>query len=326
MKKNLTVGLALLMVSAIGFAQTVNLRYSHMNPPGSVAGKQAEFFAAKVKEFSKGAVEVKVFPSSQLGNLQEQAEQVSSGVVAFHHNTMAGIGSLYKDYAVLDTPFMYRDIDHCMKVNDPNSPIMKKLEAQLLKNRGVRMLYTFYFGTRELTADRAVFKPEDMKGMKIRAIPFPIYMAAVEGMGASPMPVDFAELPTALATKVVNGQENPYNTIINSKFYETQSHLMQTNHIIGAEAVVVNAAAFDKLSPENQKAVMAAAAEASKYGTQMTKDLEASDLQGLKDKGMKVIGKAEGLDVAAFTANTKKIIDAKFPEYKEYYSIISSIK
>lgn len=326
MKKNLVVGLAILLGSTLCMAQNVTLRYSHMNPPSSVAGKQADYFASKVSEYTKGAVTVRVFPSSQLGGLQEQAEQVSSGVVAFHHNTMAGIGSLYKDYAVLDTPFLYRDVDHCMKVNDPNSPIMKKLEAQLMKNRGVRMLYTFYFGTRMLTADRAVFKPDDMKGMKIRAIPFPIYMAAVEGMGASPIPVDFSELPTALATKVVNGQENPYNTILNSKLYEIQSHLMQTNHIIGAEAVVVNANVFDKLSAENQKAIMMAAADASKYGTQMTKDLEASDLKALKDKGMKVIGKAEGLDVAAFTANTKKVIDAKFPEYKEYYSIISAVK
>lgn len=326
MKTSLVAGLVLMAMSSMGMAQSVTLRYSHMNPPGSVAGKQAEFFAAKVDEFSKGAVKVKVFPSSQMGNLQEQAEQVSSGAVAFHHNTMAGIGSLYKDYAVLDTPFMYRDVDHLLKVTDPESPVMKKLEAQLMKTRGVRMLYTFYFGTRELTADRAVYKPADMKGMKIRAIPFPIYMAAVEGMGASPMPVDFAELPTALATKVVNGQENPYNTIVSAKFYETQSHLMQTNHIIGAEAVVVNANVFDKLSPENQKAVMAAAAEASKYGTQMTKDLEASDLKMLKDKGMKVIGKAEGLDVAAFTASTRKVIDTKFPEYAEYYKIIEAIK
>ncbi len=326
MKKSLTVGMALLLASSVCIAQSVTLRYSHMNPPSSVAGKQADFFAKRVGELSKGAVTVRVFPSSQLGGLQEQAEQVSSGVVAFHHNTMAGIGSLYKDYAVLDTPFLYRDVDHLMKVTDPNSAIMKKLEAQLMKNRGVRMLYTFYFGTRELTADRAVFKPADLKGMKIRAIPFPIYMAAVEGMGASPIPVDFAELPTALATKVVNGQENPYNTILNSKLYEIQTHLMQTDHIMGAEAVVVNANVFDKLAPDHQKAIMAAAAEASKYGTKMTKDLEASDLKALQDKGMKVIGKAEGLDKAAFAASTKKVIEAKFPEYADYYKLIAEVK
>jgi TRAP-type C4-dicarboxylate transport system substrate-binding protein len=221
---------------------------------------------------------------------------------------------------------MYRDVDHMLKVVDPNSAIMKKLNAELEKTRGVKVLYTFYFGTRELTADRAIYTPADLSGLKIRAIPFPIYMAAVEGMGASPMPVDFAELPTALATKVVNGQENPYNTILNSKFYETQSHLMQTNHIIGGEVVVVNVNAFNKLSPENQKAVMAAAAEASEYGTQLTRDLEASDLKTLQEKGMQVIGPKEGLDAAAFQASTKKVIEAKFPEYAEYYEIISSIK
>jgi hypothetical protein len=116
----------------------------------------------------------------------------------------------------------------------------------------VRVFYTFYFGTRQLTADRQVLNPKDLQGVKIRAIPFPIYMAAVEGMGAVATPVDFAELPTQLATKAVNGQENPVDTIFANKFYETQSHLMLTGHIKGAELVVFNDAAWKKLSPTLQ--------------------------------------------------------------------------
>ncbi len=327
MKKSLIVGLVLLMTCTWGFAaEPVTLRYAHMNNPGSVPAKLAEFFAAKVKELTNGEIIIKIFPASQMGSLKEMVEQVSSGVVSFHHNTMAGIGSLYKDFAVFDTPYIYRDIDHLMKVVDPNSAIMNKMSAELQKARGVKMLYSFYFGTRVLTADRAVYKPADLKGLKIRAIPFPMYMAAVEGLGASPVPVDFAELPTALATKVVNGQENPYNLILSNKLYESQSHLMQTNHILGTMGIMVNTKAFEQFSTKNQKAVIAAAAEATKFGTQMTKDLEVSDLKALKDKGIKVIGSAEGLDIAAFRANTKKIIDAKFPEYADYYKIISNIK
>ena len=183
-------------------AQTVTLRYAHMNAPSSIAGQQAALLAKAIEEKTKGAVKVNVFPSSQLGTLQEQAEAVSSGTVQLHHNTMAGIGSLYEPFGALDTPFMYKDVQHLMRVADPNSPVMKKLGEGLLKARGVRVFYTFYFGTRQLTADRQVLAPKDLQGVKIRAIPFPIYMAAVEGMGAVATPVDWAEVPSALATKV----------------------------------------------------------------------------------------------------------------------------
>ena len=188
---------------------TSQLIYAHMNAPGSVAGKQAEYFADVVKEKTGGSVIIKVFPSSQLGTLQEMAEMVSNGTVAFHHNTMAGIGSLYADYAVLDTPFLYKDVDHLMRVTDVDSPIMQKLNEGLIAKRDVRNIYNFYFGTRQLTANKAVKSPADLKGLKIRAIPFPIYMAAVDGMGAIATPIDFAELPTALATGTADGQENP---------------------------------------------------------------------------------------------------------------------
>jgi TRAP-type C4-dicarboxylate transport system substrate-binding protein len=208
-----------------------------------------------------------------------------------------------------------------MRVADPNSSVMKKLGEGLLKARGVRVFYTFYFGTRQLTADRQVLSPKDLQGVKIRAIPFPIYMAAVEGMGAVATPVDFAELPTQLATKAVNGQENPVDTIFANKFYETQSHLMLTGHIKGAELVVFNDAAWKKLSPALQGQIMEAANEVSKKATQMTQESDAS-----YTKQLKVIGPKEGLDINAFQTRVQgeisKRFDAKFGEvYKDIRAI-----
>ena len=293
-------------------AEPTVLRYAHMNAPMSAAGKQATLLAQKVEEMTKGMVKIQVYPASQLGTLQEQAEAVSTGSVAIHHNTMAAIGSLYPDFAALDTPFMYKDVDELMKVTDPQSPVMKKLNDGLLASRGVRVYYTFYFGTRHLTSNRAIYKPADLRGLKIRAIPFPIYMAAVDGMGAVATPVDFAELPTALATGIVAGQENPTDTIFASKLYERQSHLMLTGHIKGAEIVVFNDKVWKGLSSDMQKALGAAAAEVSKAGTQLTKDSENEALGELKKKGMTVIGPAEGLDVEAFRAQVQSHVKAKF--------------
>jgi len=305
----------------------VVLRYAHMNPTSSVAGQQADMLAKLVAEKSGGSVKIEVYPASQLGGLQEQAEAVSTGTVALHHNTMAGIGSLLDEFNALDTPFLYRDVDHLMKVADPQSPVMKELNKKLVEKRDVRVLYTFYFGARDLTANKAIYSPADLAGLKIRSIPFPIYTAAVEGMGAVAVPLNFAELPTAIATGVVNGQENPINTINNAKLYEIQSHVMVTHHIMGAEAVVVNETVYKKLSAAQRKALDEAAAETAKAATKMTLDLEDSDYKAVADKGMKIITEKDGLKIGEFRAKVNAEIDKRFgAKYGDLYKLIKTIK
>ena len=210
----LTVLAAISGLPTTADAQTVELRYGHMNPPTSAAGVQAQMLADAIAKNTSGQVTVKVYPSSQLGKLQELAEAVSTGTIALSHNTAGGIGSLYEPFGALDTPYLYRDYDHLMKVMDVNSPVMKKLNDGLIKAAGVRVLYAYYFGTRQLTSNKPMLQPSDLAGQKIRAIPFPIYMAAVQGLGAIPIPVDWSEVPTALATGQVAGQENPVNVVL----------------------------------------------------------------------------------------------------------------
>jgi TRAP-type C4-dicarboxylate transport system substrate-binding protein len=239
---------------------------------------------------------------------------------------MAGIGSLYEPFGALDTPFMYKDVQQLMRVADPNSAVMKKLNEGLLAARGVRVFYTFYFGTRHLTADRKILTPKDLQGVKIRSIPFPIYTAAVMGMGAVATPLDWSEVPTALATGAINGQENPLDQIYSSKLYDIQSHLMLTGHILGAELVVFNDKAWQKFSPSVQGQIMEAAAEASKKGTEWTLEREGYLLKELASKGMKIIGPQEGLDVGAFRTRVQAEVSKQFDvKYGELYKMIRAI-
>lgn len=321
----------LLMVLVLGAVQgeekTITLRYAHMNPATSVAGIQATLFAKLVEDYTKGQVKIQVYPASQLGNLQEVAEGVSTGSIALCHNTMAAIGSLYEDFGALDTPYLYRDVNHLMKVTNPNSAIMKRLNDGLVKTRNARVLYTFYFGTRELTAKKAIYSPDDLKGVKIRAIPFPIYTAAVEGMGAIAVPLDWSETPTALATGTVGGQENPIDTIYSSKLYDVQTHLMLTGHIMGAEIIILNEKTWDSFSPAIQAAVQKAANEASQKGTEMTIQKEAEELAQLKAKGMTVIGPENGLKLDAFKKKVSDEIDKRFGDkYGKLYQEIRAVK
>ena len=327
-----TVVLGILVSVTVAFAQTaqrpLKLRYGHMNPPNSPNGLQAQYFADKIAERTKGAIQITVYPSSQLGSIAEMAEQVSMGTIAMSHNTYGGLQPLLEDLGLFDTPFLYRDVDHLLAATDPlKSPVLKELNEKLIKTRHVRILYSFYFGTRELTTNKAVYSPKDLAGMKIRAIPSPIYQAAVEGMGAVAVPIDWAEVPVALSTGVADGQENPVSTILTSKLYEIQKYLMLTHHIMGSEPVVINENVWQKLSPENKRIFEEVAAETSKWASDYVRNNEAKDLQALKDKGMTVIGPSQGLKIDEFRASVQAVVDKRFgAKWGKYYRQIEAMK
>ncbi len=328
------IGLFLLLVflSTAVFAngqkdgEVKRLRYAHMNAPESVAGRQAVYFADLVKEKSGGSIEVEVYPSSQLGTIQEQAEMLSNGTVAFHHNTMGGIGSLYPPYAALDTPFLFKDVDHLMRVTDVDSVVMKELNEGAIEARNIRNIYNFFFGARQLTTNNAVYTPSDLRGKKIRAIPFPIYVTAVEGMGALATPIDWSEVPTALATGVADGQENPVGVIYANKLFDIQSHLMVTSHIMGAEGVFINETVWQGLSDEEKKAVSEAAAETAVWATQQTVESEEADLDRLRAAGMTVITVDDGLKVEQFRSGVQTLVNERFSDdWGDIYKLINTI-
>ena len=317
--------LAAPIIARPAFAATT-LRYGHNNEVASVAGAQADWFAEALGQTSGGDVTVQVFPNSQLGKLQELAEAVSLGTIAFSHNTAGALGSLYQPFAALDTPYLYRDVDHLMKVTDVESPVMQELNEGLIAAANVRVIYAHYFGRRNLTCNKAVMSPEDLAGTKIRAVPFPIYTTAVEGMGAVAVPVDWSEVPTALATGVVQGQENPVNVVLNVKLYEVQSHLMLTGHMSNAEVVVMNEDVWQDMSDSQKDAVREAARMTREKATRAILDNEETETQKLRDLGMTVIGEAEGLQLDAFRASVSKLVDERFgSDYGELYAKIDAV-
>lgn len=310
----------------IARAAQTTLRYGHMNSPTSVVGMQAQWFAEEVAKSTGGALKIEVYPSSQLGSIKELAEGVSTGTIALSHNTAGALSSLYNPLAALDTPYLYRNAEHLMKVVSADSPVMKSLNDGLIGSSGVRVMYAFYFGTRQLTASRAAMQPSDLGGVKIRAIPSPIYLTTVEGLGAVPVPVDWSEVPTALATGVVAGQENPVDVVLDNKLYEVQSHMMLTGHIKAAELVVVNEDRWKSLPKDQQQALMKAADTVRTRATQTTLGKEGADLKALAAKGMKIVGPEQGLKLDLFEKSVKSLIDKKFGDkYGKLYADIAKV-
>ncbi len=320
----------LLMVAALlttAQAQEVTLRYAHPNGPETIPGRFATTFADLVSEKTEGRVQVNVFPASQLGGVREMIEGTSLGTISMGHNDYAAVAQLMEDLAVFNVPYLYRDIEHAMTAGTPeDSEVVRELNDRLVQEANVRLIGNFYYGYRHLTANAAIYTPDDLRGREIRAIPLPVWIAAIEGMGAIPTPVDFAELPTALATGIVDGQENPLTTIHGHGFYEMQDYLMLTGHMIAALAVYINEREWARISPEDQEAVIEAVQEASALTVEWGLEEEDELLEQLEAAGMTIIGPDEGLDLEAFQARVRDHVLNEFPEWADYIERIEAVE
>lgn len=292
----------------------VTLRYAHMSPLDSVAGMQAEYFARRARELSEGRLVVEVFPASVLGDTAEQLAMVRDGVIDIHHTTAGALASLVEGFTVLDAPYRVSDPERLSRIVDLGSPLMTRLGDELRHGAGLRVLYTFYFGTRHLSFDGPALSPFDLRGAPIRANPYPIYELAVATLGGVPTPVDWNRIQAALATGAARGQENPIETIYSSELQRWQSHLMLTGHIVGAEIVVMNERSWSLLPRREREALAEAAAEAGRWASAETSAMEAARLEALKSLGMRVIGEADGLRLDLFKARAERFLTATYGE------------
>jgi TRAP-type C4-dicarboxylate transport system substrate-binding protein len=126
---------------------------------------------------------------------------------------------------------------------------------------------------------------------------------------------------------VVQGQENPVNVVLSSKLYESQSHLMQTGHIMNAQVIVINDKTWQKLTAAQREGIGKAAEEVRTKASEMVRKQEAEETEKLKGLKMNVIGTAEGLKLDAFKASVNKVIQDKFgAKYGDLYKEIAAVK
>lgn len=304
------VGGALLLPSPLQ-AATV-LKFAHNNNPGHPTHEAAVRFAELVHKKTNGELQVNIFPSSQLGRMNELWTGVKIGTIEIAGGTPPGMmADLLPELSIFDAPYMFKDLNHFRRVVE--GPIGQELGRRLVETAGVRVLSYQYFGVRHMTtSNRSVRTPADVRGLKIRAVPTPILIATLEGMGAKPTPMDFAELYQALRTGVVDGQDNPVTSIFSAKFYEVQKYLIMTGHIQAVVATVINEKVYASLPIAARRALDEAGAEAASFGDEFALKQEAELLDSLRKAGMIVIAPDNGLDVEAFRKDVRAYVYPRF--------------
>ena len=281
-----TMGLAMPSIGAR--AQATTIRWGELLAGNHPQVQMAERVAKEVKEKTSGRIDIQIFPNGQLGSGKDMIESVASGAL---HLTTDGAGALsafLPQLSVIESPYLWRDAAHMAKINQ--SPLLQKLNSDLVSKRGMRMLHVTYYGKRHLTTgSKHVQSPADMAGFKLRVPPVDVFLAMAEAWGAKATPIAFPELYLALSSGAVDGQENPLPTIQSGKFFEVQKFLVLTEHIITPRMIVVNEAFWKGLNEADRNVLQTAFTVGVAWQDKELLAQEAAAVAGLKAQGMTIV-------------------------------------
>jgi len=286
----LTAALTLATLGA-GIAQAQDIkprliRFGYGLNEVSNQGRAAKVFTDEVAKASGNKMKVRAIGAAALGSDVQMQQALIGGAQEMMVGSTATLVGITKEMAIWDTPFLFNNAKEADAVLD--GPVGQKVMDKLQEKGLVGLVY-WENGFRNLTNNkRAVTKLEDMDGIKLRVMQNTVFIDSFKTLGANAVPLPFSELFTALETKTVDGQENPYNTILSSKFYEVQKYLTVTNHVYSPWIVLVSKKWWDGLSKDEQKVLLDAAKKSRDFERQDTRAEADKALADLRGKGMQV--------------------------------------
>ena len=262
------------------------IRFGYGLNEQSNQGRAVKVFAEEVEKASGGKMRVRAIGAAALGSDVQMQQALIGGAQEMMVGSTATLVGITKEMALWDTPFLIGSTREADALLD--GPVGQKVMDKL-QEKGLVGLAYWENGFRNLTNNkRAVTKVEDMDGIKLRVMQNNVFLDSFKTLGANAVPLPFSELFTALETKTVDGQENPYNTILSSKFYEVQKYLTVTNHVYSPWIVTVSKKWWDGLSKDEQKVLLDAAKKSRDFERKDTREEAAKALADLKGKGMQV--------------------------------------
>ncbi len=280
----LTIGLLTGFTTRAADISERTIRLGHGSPEEHPLGQGAKKFAELVAQKSGGKMNVKVYPANQLGSEAQTVSAAQGGVQEMTIPSSAPVGTVAKEFAVFDLPFLFNNEKEADAVLD--GPVGRKI-LDKLNDKGLMGLCYWENGFRNVTnSKRPIAKAEDLQGLKIRVMQSPVYIDMFNTLGANAVPMAFTEVYTALETRAIDAQENPYGIIHANKFNEVQKYLSATRHAYAPYVVIVSRKFWDKLSGDEKKIMQDSCYEARDYERKVSRDLNATLLADLKARGM----------------------------------------
>jgi TRAP-type transport system periplasmic protein len=299
-------GICMAAAMAIGLAvpshAAVTLRIGTVLAPNDPMGQGLEKFKKDVDAATKGAVNVQIFHNSQLGDTTEMIDQARAGANVGTVTDVARLSSFVPSLAIMSAPFLFDTYAQADKFA-LSKPYLA-WGAELKKKAGLVMLASnWYQGPRYLLTQKPVKSPADLKGVRMRTIGAPVWIDTIKAMGATPTPMAWGEVYSALQLGTIDGAEAQPTAITGAKLYEVVKYVTKTGHIQLVTALVVSAKAWDEISPANQKIVRDLAVKDGRYASSLTIKLGKTAMDKVAASGVKV----SDVDLAPFKKAVKGV-------------------
>lgn len=280
-------------------------------PESSPSGVALKEFAKKVKEYSKGSIEVDTFYGADLGSLTAAVEGMAQGTIDIVTTGTSYFSGYVPEIQVFELPYMFFTNDEARKTLD-SEPGDKVRE--LFTEKGIVLLCYWESGLRHVTNSRKpIITPEDTKGLKIRTVVSVTQQKTWEAFGAIPMAIDMNETFTALQQGTVDAQENTLAQIVSTKMYEVQKYISLSAHAYTPMPFGISKITWDKLDDSQKAAVQKASEEARDLQRSLDDKSDKENVQLLKDKGIIV---EENPDKEAFAALVQPVYDSFIAQTK----------
>lgn len=260
---------------------TFNVDSSEISSGGQGAAK----FKELVEEKTNGKVTVEVYYNGTLFNQAQQYEACIKGSTDFILNAVSNAASYIPELSTAFAPYLWEDLEHWNKfwTNEDGVKMMERIENEI----GVRYISWYWGGARnvELNKDLKITSREDLKGIKLRAVPEISYQFLVEALGANPVPIPLTDAYLSIETGVVDGLEIPHGDLFSQGLDSVVKSVTTTSHMVQCLGFIVSEKNWQTYSPELQQVIMEAAQEAADFTSEINYKTAAENLQKLADQG-----------------------------------------
>ncbi|WP_043529870.1 TRAP transporter substrate-binding protein [Litchfieldella xinjiangensis] len=281
----------------------------------------SKYFAEILNERTEGRITVNIFPNSQLGDDVQMMEMLQTGSLDLTYPSSSPATTYVPELRVFDLPFLLptRDAAVAVMQSDAAQEMLDGFEGT-----GIKALAFSENGFRQLTnSEREVSSPDDVEGLTIRTMENQVQLSIWEALGANPTPMAFGEVFSAMEQGVIDGQENPWSTILTSNFNEVQDYGSETRHVYTPFILMMSERSWERLDPQYQELVQDAARKSAEYEIQLASEYDNWAREQLAETGMEIT-RLDDDQIAAFQDAVESVYDEWAPEIGE--DLVESIR
>ena len=286
------------------------MKIAHLEAPTQPRHQGLAKVAELVKGRTNGEVEVQLYPASQLGNARQMVEGVQFGTIEATMMPAAFLGGFNPAVSILDIPYVF-PTDRG-KSQELRESAFGKAILESFKSRNLLGITLWPNGRKSITSNKPLDKLDALRGQKFRVMDSKILIEQFAAVGASAVAINFSELYTSLQTGVIDGQENPLDTISTMKFHEVQKNLVVTEHGSMEDVFLVNPGWWSKLPQAHRDAIVKSLEEVRPQTEKAKEAAQQASLELIKSSGKISVRVAD-------EAERKRLREVMVPKAREAY-------